>query len=216
MAKDYDRRRPVKQKTATSGQLMLFIASFFCGYLVATVFDFSSLSTWVKSNILAETTANQSGTKVAVKKEEPPKPKFEFYTLLAKEQKSPSLAQHKTIRPSTSSSVQTKTADKLTDLSKAAPVEIKVSEAKSVLPTNLKKEAYLIQIAAFRNRQDAEQLKIKMTLKGFDVIVTNPRQASDWYRVVVGPFASKDDAEKTRLQLAKLEHINGMIRKMDA
>lgn len=216
MAKDYDRRRPVKQKTATSGQLMLFVASFFCGYLVATVFDFSSLSSWVKSNILADTASNQPGLKVAAKKEEPPKPKFEFYTLLAKEQKNSSSLQHKPSRTGATPVVQNRTVEKLTDISRVAQQDVKVTESKPVVQVNLKRDSYLIQIAAFRNRHDAEQLKAKMTLKGFDVIISNPKQPSDWYRVVLGPFASRDDAEKTRLQLAKSEHINGMIRKMDA
>ncbi|MCA0403625.1 MAG: SPOR domain-containing protein [Proteobacteria bacterium] len=77
------------------------------------------------------------------------------------------------------------------------------------------KETFLIQIASFRNRQDAEKLKASLILKGFDVNVAMATQnQANWYRVIVGPFASRNDAMKTQNILARNERIQGMIRKV--
>lgn len=66
---------------------------------------------------------------------------------------------------------------------------------------------YLMQCASFRSKDQAEELKAKIALQGFESQV----RASDgsngrWYRVISGPFDSKRDAEsqKHALDRAKI------------
>lgn len=225
MAKDYGRRRSVKQKSSITGQLFWILASFLCGYLAATVFDLTSLTTWVNSNILAKGQEAKPAAKVVAKQTEKPKPKFEFYTLLTKDQKtaspgsrSPTAVRTKPLAPQQNGATTIASSKAAAEIGRGAlQPTVAVNEAKPLAPVSNSKEAYQIQIAAFRRRQDAEHMQAVLTLKGFDVSVTSfSQQHVDWYRVIVGPFKSREAAERTQLTLAKTERIKGMIRKMSA
>lgn len=226
MAKDYGRRRPTKQKSSMPKQLFWLLASFLSGYLAATVFDFTSLSSWVNANILAKHKAAKPEAVVAAKEPELPKPKFEFYTLLSKDRNAAVPAQPQP-RPAAVTAAQqpkppapqqqTTAQASPPPVSRQAANTVAVTEAKPVAPTNSGRETFLIQIASFKNRQDAEHLKASLTLKGFDVsVVATVQQQVNWFRVIVGPFGSRVAAEKAQLNLAQNERIKGMIRKMDA
>jgi cell division protein FtsN len=233
MAKDYGKRRPIRQKSNAPKQLFWILASFLAGYLTATVFDFTSLSTWVNANILAKRhepkSQAQAQAQVAAKEKEPelPKPKFEFYTLLAKGGNAPVVVPS----PKPIASVPTKPVSppavavgnaavvptKQEPASTRSPATVAVTESKPLAPANLSKDSYQIQIASFKRRQDAEQMKAGLTLKGFDVSVVGVSQAQGtWFRVIVGPFGSRTAAEKAQLSLAQSERVKGMIRRMDA
>lgn len=225
MAKDYGRRRTTRQKSSLPKQLFWLLASFLGGYLTATVFDFTSLNSWINTHILTKHPSEKQ-TEVTIKEPALPKPKFEFYTLLAKDGSKPLTAAQQT-RPVASQPTVTATTTATVKLNSSQPSilaapppavnAVVVAEAKPISITGSSKESYLIQIAAFRNRQDAEHMKATLILKGFDVKVsaTSPQQDA-WFRVTVGPFNSRVAAEKTQLNLAQNERIKGMIRKMDA
>ncbi|KTC86069.1 MULTISPECIES: SPOR domain-containing protein [Legionella] len=232
MAKDYGKRRPIRQKSSAPKQLFWILASFLAGYLTATVFDFTSLSSWVNANILAKRheAKPQSQTQVAAKEKEPelPKPKFEFYTLLAKGGNAPVVVPS----PKPTASVLTKPVsqpavavgnaaavvpNKQGTAPARSPATIAVTESKPIAPAGSNKDNYQIQIASFKRKQDAEQMKAGLTLKGFDVSVVAVSQSQGtWFRVIVGPFGSRAAAEKAQLSLAQSERVKGMIRKMDA
>lgn len=227
MAKDYGRRRQTRQKSSMPKQLFWLLASFLSGYLAATVFDFTSLSSWVNANILAKHKGTKPGAEVAVKEPELPKPKFEFYTLLAKDRSTPvapaqpkpaTVAQQvKPQAPQQPVAVAQQAAVPAATSPQQAANAVVVTESKPVAVANSSRESYLIQIAAFKNRSDAEHLKASLTLKGFDVsVAATVQQQVSWYRVIVGPFGSRAAAEKAQLNLAQNERIKGMIRKMDA
>ena len=81
----------------------------------------------------------------------------------------------------------------------------------------INKEAYLVQIASFKRKQEAERMKAMLAIKVFNVnvaIVT--QQQIQWYRVILGPFSSRTQAEQARASISASEHIMGMVRKMDA
>ncbi|CDZ77691.1 cell division protein FtsN [Legionella massiliensis] len=223
MAKDYGKRKPTRQKSSMPKQLFWLLASFLSGYLAATVFDFTSLSSWVNANILAKHKGTKPEAQVAVKEPELPKPKFEFYTLLAKDRSAPAqpkpapVAQQ--VKPQAPQQpvapAQQATVPATTPAQQAANAVV-VTESKPVAVANTSRESYLIQIAAFKARSDAEHLKAALTLKGFDVsVVATVQQQVSWYRVIVGPFGSRPAAEKAQLNLAQNERIKGMIRKID-
>ena len=65
---------------------------------------------------------------------------------------------------------------------------------------------FTVQIAASRTRQDAEALVKILQGRGYPVFLVTPEYAhanDNLYRVQVGPFKSKDDAEKVRAKLTQ-------------
>jgi DedD protein len=66
--------------------------------------------------------------------------------------------------------------------------------------------AFTVQVAASRNREDAEKLVRQLTSRGYAVFVVTPefaRASDNLFRVQVGPFATREEAEKVRAKIAK-------------
>jgi cell division protein FtsN len=62
--------------------------------------------------------------------------------------------------------------------------------------------SYFIQAGAFRTPEDAEQQRAKLSLMGFQAKVTEREQSGRTvYRVRLGPFDKKDEAEKAKEKL---------------
>lgn len=235
MARDYGKRRQSKQRSSAPKQFFGVVASFLLGYLTANVFDFTSLNNWVHKNILANDEP-QPAAKVVAKPEDHPKPKFEFYTLLAKDHSPPVALPRPTLAtpakpaippqgPNAATqqvaAVTNATTTNVPHTSVPAPVTSSkpVTSVKPVALAQNKpsKETYLVQIASFKSPQEAQKMKATLTLKGFDVsIVAAPPQQGGWFRVVLGPYHSKMEAEKIKVAVARTERINGMVRKLDA
>jgi cell division septation protein DedD len=82
------------------------------------------------------------------------------------------------------------------------PVETKKPEASPPVKVEVPKGAYL-QIGAFQNEQDADNLKAKLALLGVEARI----QTSDvpgkgiWHRVRLGPFNSSNELDNARSQL---------------
>jgi cell division septation protein DedD len=65
---------------------------------------------------------------------------------------------------------------------------------------------FTVQIAASRTKQDAEALVKILEGRGYPVFLVAPEYAhanDNLYRVQVGPFTSKEDAEKVRAKLTQ-------------
>lgn len=63
-----------------------------------------------------------------------------------------------------------------------------------------------VQVAASRSKSDAENLVKELSSRGYPVFLVTPEYAKandNLYRVQVGPFATRENAEKTREKLAK-------------
>ena len=109
--------------------------------------------------------------------------------------------------PSTSKSTTTtaKAAvsnDPLGDLAKAksAPKPDKPNVA--LASSGVDPFSYFIQAGAFRTPEDAEQQRAKLSLMGYQAKVTEREQSGRTvYRVRLGPFDKKDDADKTKEKL---------------
>lgn len=242
MSKDYvSRRRQTKQRPNAPRRLVAIVGAFLCGYLVANVFDFTSLTAWVNKNILASKETN-THVEARVAHKEAPKPKFEFYTLLSKDSSAPALpnrglpqtqAAVKPVTPQSAAVIaQPAVGTAQTAVQPAARVvtmphataitvahatskAVVVSEKKAMPASPANRESYMIQIASFNKRQDAEHLKASLVLRGFNVVISSiQRQTVIWYRVTIGPFNSRTDAEKAQVIVRQSEHMSGIIRRI--
>lgn len=96
---------------------------------------------------------------------------------------------------------------------KPSPVAPKVSEKptvpKATHSADQRKEprvGYTVQVAASREKKDAEKLVKELRSRGFDVFVVPPQYSDakdDLYRVQVGPYATRDEAARIRERIAK-------------
>lgn len=220
MAKSYGRKNSAPPRGGFFKQLLVVLGCFLLGYLSASIFDFTSVSGWVNTQLVQY--SGQGKTK-AIQQAQLPKPKFEFYTLLASEhtQVSAPLPSSTPAVPATQVVVQAPPPANVPQV-KNPPVSVALAiEAPlKALPASvaaISKDGYLVQIGSFKRRQEAERMKASLTLKGFIVNIAQvTQQQTNWYRVVIGPFASRSQAETARTSLARSERIVGMIRKMDA
>lgn len=72
---------------------------------------------------------------------------------------------------------------------------------------------YFVQIDAFRAPEAAESLRAKLALNGVEAKVTEREQSGRTvYRVRVGPFDRKEDAEKAKQKLDTPEHETALVR----
>ena len=89
--------------------------------------------------------------------------------------------------------------DPLGDLAKAK------MQAKPEAPSSgagVEPFTYFIQVGAFRTPEDAEQQRANLSLMGFQAKVTEREQSGRTvYRVRLGPFDKKDDADRTKERL---------------
>jgi cell division protein FtsN len=65
---------------------------------------------------------------------------------------------------------------------------------------------YIMQCGAYKNRSQAEERKMNIAFQGLTSTVRHS-EGSSWFKVVLGPYKFKRDAEKDRhkLQRAKIE-----------
>jgi cell division protein FtsN len=178
---------------------------FVAGYLTASLYDIKSLSAWINARLSTQTVVNKPQVQVA----QLPKPKFEFYTILANERVN-GIAALPLVSPSKPSPVI-----------KSAVVKTPVEKSVVVLAPklNVKKldDAYMVQVASFKTIAEAEEMKVELVMKGFDVKISQLSQNKTiWYRLTLGPFHSKTQAFRAQSDFARSERIMGMVRKMEA
>jgi cell division protein FtsN len=93
-------------------------------------------------------------------------------------------------------------ADPLGDLAKAKSAAGSAAGAAASTAGGADPFIYLVQAGAFRTPEDAEAQRVKLSLLGMDAKVTEREQSGRTvFRVRVGPYNNKDDAEKTKEKL---------------
>ncbi|HEX4986661.1 MAG TPA: SPOR domain-containing protein [Burkholderiales bacterium] len=65
------------------------------------------------------------------------------------------------------------------------------------------REVYFLQVAAFQNPSDADNLKARLALAGIEAQIQTATlpDGQVWHRVRVGPFSSQDELAKSRAAL---------------
>lgn len=245
MARDYSTRRSSRKGNKGPKQMVSLIVTFLLGYFTAAVVDLQTVTHWLNTQVLANHEAKSpQNTKAAAQqaKVDIPKPKFEFYTLLANE-KGVGAAQTASAaaraingaRPNNpvvahtaaSTVTQNLTSRNLvavvpgqpalqnTDTAKAPTQGISAQQTAAAKPNQvaISKQTYQIQVASFKARKEAEQMKGLLTLKGYEVYIVpiSTPAKGNWFRVVVGPYASRDLAQRVQTSLAQKERLRGMI-----
>ena len=83
-------------------------------------------------------------------------------------------------------------------------------------PTESKDEPreYLLQAGSFKQHGEAESLRAALLLDGFDAHTTEVALGHDgtWYRVLVGPFATKVETQRAMTRLRE-QSISAILLK---
>ena len=143
----------------------------------------------------------------------PPKPKFEFYTLLPEMEvvvPDEDLPAQGAAPAESSPAAESAATDTESPTSSSAAVE---EDAQGDADAALKAGHYILQVASFRNMKDADGLKAQLTLLGFRPVVQTVAIDSDekWHRVRIGPYADRDSLEAARVRLRADGHDNPLV-----
>lgn len=77
-------------------------------------------------------------------------------------------------------------------------------------------EKYFIQAGSFKQLKQAEELKAKLVLSGFEVRIQTVKIADSqtWYRVTMGPFEGKDKAHASQRKIDEAHALHSLVLKM--
>ncbi len=74
-------------------------------------------------------------------------------------------------------------------------------ETKAVSPSGM---TYLIQVGAFKAIEDAEQMRARMAILGFEARVSNTeKDGQTFHRVRVGPYSSLEELNKAKVRVSE-------------
>jgi cell division protein FtsN len=81
-------------------------------------------------------------------------------------------------------------------------------------PPASSKEVYFLQVAAFQNPADADNLKARLALAGIEAQIQTATLPDGrvWHRVRVGPFSNKDELGKARAALKENDLEANLIK----
>ncbi|NLS13502.1 cell division protein FtsN [Vibrio sp. SM6] len=85
---------------------------------------------------------------------------------------------------------------------KTLPEREIVVEAKEL---EVSKIPYILQCGAFKRPGDAEARKLDIAFQGLASQIILPSEGSGWYRVVLGPYATKRAAESDQRKLQRVD-----------
>ena len=153
----------------------------------------------------------------------PPKPKFEFYTLLPEMEvvvPDEDLPAPKPVTPDqanateeSSTAEESGATDKEDSAVSSGTASSDEESTKRATETAPKSGHYVLQIASFRSMQEADGLKAQLTLLGFRPVIQSVAVNSDenWYRVRIGPYADRSALEAARVRLRADGHDNPLV-----
>ena len=187
------RRVTYKKKSENSKRMLWFILGMLTGIMLTLLFhhQLPSLVQFAKNKSPA--TAKKTTT---VKPEKSKTPEFDFYSMLPKNQ-----------YPTPTATVET--APSISEKEKITQQQPKTNLS------SMKKMAtlYYLQAAAFKNAQDADQMKAQLILAGYDVSIKTTikdKNNDALHRVYVGPYPNKKRAIIIQKRL-KAAHVNTIL-----
>lgn len=80
--------------------------------------------------------------------------------------------------------------------------------------TTVKKDSYFLQVGAFQNEADADNMKAKLALQGYEAVVQTATIADKgtWHRVRVGPLSDIEQINKIRGDLTTAGFNTDLIK----
>lgn len=143
--------------------------------------------------------------------EPPPKPKFEFYTLLPEMEVV--VPDEDLPAPGPAPAQGSSTAESGAARTEAATGATVEEDKPKDSDTALASGHYILQVASFRSMNDADGLKARLALLGFQPVVQTVAINSDekWHRVRIGPYADRDALEAARIRLRADGYDNPLV-----
>ncbi len=145
--------------------------------------------------------------------EQPAKPKYDFYTLLPESEvilppEAPKPEPPKPVTPEEAAKIDTARAEAALNGQVPPPPPL-VAKA----PVT----QFFLQAGSFRKQQEAEKVRAQIILLGQDVRVENVTvRDEDWYRVLVGPFANREQLGQAQKTLSASGYNNLLLQQRQA
>ena len=149
-----------------------------------------------------EQVSTTSKTKPTAKKTEPQKPKYDFYTLLPESEVivPPDAL---TSAPSTTKPVSAEEAAKIDAARAEALLNGQTPPPMPPVAKSPVSTEFFLQAGSFRKREDADKVRAQIILLGQSVQVESGTVREEvWYRVLVGPFANREQLAQAQKSLA--------------
>lgn len=191
MARDYassstQKRRKSSSNAQKQSSISVFMTGLMIGVIATMIFFLNkTVIENYAANLLAGKHAHQQPQKAQPAQQKIAPPTFDFYTML----------------PKMAVPVNGTNTTKIAAKSQAQSPTIDTTGAAN---DSLK---YMIQIASFKNKQDADSLRAQLTLQGFTAKISLVKSGqSSFNRVWVGPFTALSQAQATQKQLISDHH----------
>lgn len=164
-----------------------------------------------------KTQKNAKAKMAAAEKKTELRSRFDFYTVLPN--LGADLAEEVVIAEEKNTTPKTQTAKAAVKDFKpvtAATVSALAAATRSPSEATLEMDRYIIQAGSFKQYNQAEQLKARLAFSGFQARIQafklNERET--WYRVYIGPFDEKRQAESSQRKLEQAEKRHSLVLKM--
>lgn len=168
----------------------------------------------VKRNKDAPKTAIKEQPKRTPANEQPPKPKYDFYTLLPE---SEVILPPETKQPEPPTAPVT--AEEAAKIDEARAQAALNGQVPPPPPTVAKAPVtqFFLQAGSFRQQAEADRVRAQIILLGQDVRVESVKVRDEpWYRVLVGPFGSREQLNAAQKTLAASGYKNLLLQQRQA
>jgi cell division protein FtsN len=147
---------------------------------------------------------------------EPAKPKYDFYTLLPESEvivppdalppaETPKPPEQKPVTPEEAAKIDAARAEAALNGETPPPPP---AVAKAPITTQ-----FFLQAGSFRKREDADKVRAQILLLGQNVQVESGKvREENWFRVLVGPYASREQLSAAQKQLAASGFSNLLLQ----
>lgn len=143
--------------------------------------------------------------------EQPPKPKYDFYTVLPESEVIlPPEAKHPEPAPS-----KPVTPEEAAKIDEARAIAALNGDVPPPPPTVAKapQVQFFLQAGSFRQREEADRVRAQIILLGQDVRVESVRVRDEpWFRVLVGPYSSREQLNAAQNTLANSGYKNLLLQ----
>ncbi len=123
--------------------------------------------------------------------------------VVAKDKPSKQKVSEETVKPNTGDGQALQDPNKFDFYTILPETESKITEQQVKDNTTIKSDSYFLQVGAFENGDDADNMKAKLALQGFEAVVQTAEIPSKgvWHRVRVGPLSDVQQINKIRADL---------------